>query len=396
MAGRMVSALQNGRTIRDRGRSRRGSVHSGQLERWLGTEAVEHVSRTMKGWYGPPIALAGVPGAVYADGDGDFVGELRAGFEASARDRAFEVLVRMKRRMRRLSHALGRSTTFSAGFAGYDDLINEATANGKRYEFPYLKSGPTGVTGATSTLWFLGSQPAAGAAAAAAPGGTVPTSATTGAFPYTNPTSGDTMHYVRGENIVSVLTQSLMLYDRIFSVTKTMASTATEAVTGVPTRYQSSTGTADDFIGGNFLFIECRTALPATAHNWTVCLYNDQDSASSTLPSVTGNASNIINRLDMPANTWFCPLAAGDSGVKALTQMQASASIASGALDFTIGHPIAIVPCPVANLACVNDGLLTAFNLERIFDNACLAFLELCKSAATATTHTGQFTAVAG
>ena len=58
--------------------------------------------------------------------------------------------------------------------------------------------------------------------------------------------------------------------------------------------------------------IECRTALAATAHNWTVCTYTDQDgNTGATLPSVTGNSGNIINRLDQPAGTWFCPLASG-------------------------------------------------------------------------------------
>ena len=114
------------------------------------------------------------------------------------------------------------------------------------------------------------------------------------------------------------------------------ASTATEAVTGVPTRYQSTTPGAHDYAGNNFLMIECRTALPATAHNWTTCTYTDQDgNTGATLPSVTGNSSNIINRLDQPVGTWFCPLASGDSGIKNLTQMQCSASVASGAIDFT-------------------------------------------------------------
>ena len=48
--------------------------------------------------------------------------------------------------------------------------------------FSFNKAGTTGVVGATNTLWFVGSQPAAGSAAAAAPGGTVPTDATTGSL----------------------------------------------------------------------------------------------------------------------------------------------------------------------------------------------------------------------
>ena len=88
------------------------------------------------------------------------------------------------------------------------------------------------------------------------------------------------------------------------------------------------------------------------------------------------------------------PLASGDVRVKALTQMQCSASIATGTIDFVIGHPIAVNACPVANIACLDDGLYTALNLTQIFDNACLSFIELPKPATTATTYSGNVRAV--
>lgn len=367
-------------------------THSDRLERWLGAEKVAHVSAAMRDWYGPPIALHGVPGNVMAAKGGDFVGKITRGAEASALDRLAEIEVQERRRrwarMARAKRALG-------AIASYDEAIAAGFGSGRR-EFPFLKAGTTGVVAATNTLWFVGSQPAAGAAAAAAPGGTVPTDATTGAFAFDNPSVG-TQHFVFGHPIASVAANTLLLYDRLFSVTKTMNSTATEAVTGVPTRYQSTTQGADNSAEGNFLFIECRTALPATAHNWTTCLYEDQSgNAGATLPSVTGNSSNIVNRLDQPAGTWFCPLASGDTGISDLEQMQCSAAVASGAIDFTIGHPIAFMPCGIANFVCEKDGLTTSFNLKRIFDDACLAFLEICKSATTATTYTGTFVTLRG
>ena len=367
-------------------------THSDRLERWLGPEAVAHVSAAMRDWYGPPIALHGVPGNVMAAKGGDFIGRITRGSEASALDRLAEIEVQERRRrwarMARAKRALG-------AIASYDEAIAAGFGTGRR-EFSFLKSGTTGVVASTNTLWFVGSQPAAGAAAAAAPGGTVPTDATTGSFPFDNPSSG-TQHFVFGHPIANVAANTLLLYDRIFSVTKTMNSTATEAVTGVPTRYQSTTQGADDSAEGNFLFIECRTVLPATAHNWTTCLYEDQSgNTGATLPSVTGNSSNIVNRLDQPAGSWFCPLASGDTGIQDLEQMQCSAAVATGAIDFTIGHPIAFMPCGIANFVCEKDGLTTSFNLARIFDDACLAFLEICKPATTATTYTGTFVTLRG
>jgi len=44
----------------------------------------------------------------------------------------------------------------------------------------------------------------------------------------------------------------------------------------------------------------------------------------------------------------------------------------------------------------VTDGINSAFNLARIFDDAALAFLEVCKPATGATNYAGSFTTVAG
>jgi hypothetical protein len=285
----------------------------------------------------------------------------------------------------------------NAGFASLSDLIAEATA-GKRREFLFQKVGAAATAiGDSKSFWGLGNFPPAGTAPAAAAAGTAFVDSSTGGFRFDNPTGGDTQHFVQADHLASVAGNSLLLYDLIFGVAKLMNSTATEAVTGVPTRYQNQTGGTADYIGGNFLFIQVGgTVLPATAHNWTVCLYTDEAGVSSTLPSVTGVSAGIIHRLDMPTQQWFCPLAAGDLGIKALTQMQCSALVATGVIWFMIGHPIAFLPCPVANLVCVTDGINTAFNLARIFDDACLAFLEICKPATTLTTYSGKITTVAG
>jgi len=188
----------------------------------------------------------------------------------------------------------------------------------------------------------------------------------------------------------SVINNSLLLYDLLFGCAKTVNSNTTEAVTGVPTRYQSGIATAADYIGGNFLFIQVGgTALAATAHNHTVVLYTDQGSASSTMPSLTGNASAIVDRLDHPTQQWFAPLESGDVGIKALTQMQHSAAIATGVLWYMIGHPLGFMSFPVINSMLPFDWLTNRNQAPRVFDGACLAFLEPQKPATGATTYTG-------
>jgi hypothetical protein len=214
-------------------------------------------------------------------------------------------------------------------------------------------------------------------------------------MPFDN-VSPDTRHIVAAGAVASVAGNTLLLYDRIFQVNKTMSSTATEAVTGVPTRYQSTTPGAQDSAEGNFLFVEVGAALGATAHNWTVCQYTDQGGTGGvSLPSLTGNASAIVNRLDHPASQWFAPLASGDTGIQQLDQMQCSASV-TGTINFVIGHPLCWIPIPIANLFCEVDGINTSFNLVRIFDDAALALLEVMKPSTTATTYNACVTTVAG
>jgi hypothetical protein len=369
------------------------TIHSQRLERWLGADQLERISQGMAPWYGPRIAVANVPGRVFARRGGDFEGTLRAGRYSSLLDQSFERSVMAVKRAARRN--MGKA---SAGFTSLSDLISEATAGAKRREFIFNKVGATGVVAATNSLWGVGAMPAAGANASNAPSGDAPTDLTVGAYPFTNPTGGDTQHFVSGYPVASVAGNTLLLYDRIFQVNKTMNSTATEAVTGVPTRYQATTDGAADSAQGNFLFIEVGgTALAATAHNWTTCLYTDQNGgAGATLPSVVGNSAAIVRRLDHPVSSWFAPLAAGDTGIQTLTQMQCSAAVATGVVNFVIGHPIAWLPCPVGNMVCVTDGINSAFNLARVFDDAALAFLEVSKPATAATTYVGSFTTVAG
>ena len=379
---------------------KRRSIHSGRLERWLGKEKVEKLAHDMRNgggpgvrWYYEPINLRDVPGSVWVTADGDFVGDFERGGFASAIDHFSD-------HIRALWKAAGRpiyerEPVFGAGFASISDALAKASTG---YSQPLngagiVKTGASGTINLAMTLWNVGAVPPAGAVGGAAPGGTVHTKSDTGAMIYNNPATG-TLHLTGADFAASVINNSVLLYDRLFSVAKTMNSTATEAVTGVPTRYTSTTATNPDYIGGNFLFVECTTALPATAHNWTVCTYTDQANAASTLPSVTGTASLGISGLDIGSGRWFCPLETGDVGIKALTQMQCSALVASGAVSFVIGHAIGVMAFPLLQTSMPFDWLTNRNQAPRIFDNACLAMLEMPKPTVTATTYMGQLYAL--
>lgn len=377
------------------------ATHSAQLERWIGREALEAISKSMLDWYGPPIAMAGVPGDVWAHKGGDFRGRIQAGAEATARDVIAGRAAQALRWARRTSRRFGQdqATQLNAGFASLSALISAATTGGGKQDLAWSKTGPTVVVGQTAQLWQVAGFPAAGAAGGAAPGGTVPTSATAGALPFNNvPGASGQFNCLASAFTTASAINSLLLYDRLFSVAKTMNSTATEAVTGVPTRYTNTTAGNMDSIAGNFCFpVVGLTALAATAHNWTVCQYTNQaGTAAQSFPSTAGISGGIIHELDLPIGTWRLPLASGDTGVKALTQMQCSALVATGLVDFVVGHPLAFMPIPLANMICNYDGINTAFNLVRIFDNACISWLQLSPPAVTATNFGGSISIVAG
>lgn len=361
------------------------SAHSGRLERWLGKDRIEQLSGNAGGWYGPPIHLLDVPGSVKLGKDGDFTGPFERGVFMSAADSLAATVGRALK-------AGGKSRVLNAGF-GSVGLALQAMSGGLGQMInggQIAKSGPTQVVGSAHSLWRVGTQPVAGSAGAAAPGGTAHTSADTGAMVFTNPSSG-TLHLVGADFSASVINNAVMVYDRLFSVAKTINSTATEAVTGVPTRYQNTTANAADSIGGNFLFIETgATAMAATAHNWTVCQYTDDaGNATQTLPLVIGVSGCIADRFDMPVNRWFAPLASGDIGIKALSQMQCSAAVATGSANFVIGHTIGIMAFPIINIPLPFDWLTNRNLAPRIFDSACLAMMVMPCPTITVPTYSG-------
>lgn len=366
-------------------------VHSDRIERWLGPQT-HGISHAMRDWYGPPIALCGVPGKVCATRGGEFVGTLAGGRFACGMDAAAE---RIKRRWRDMSKLRPAELSVITTVVG----LMFAAKNG-RQSIPFDKAG-SGVSAATGfSFWPVGNQPVAGSSGAAAPGGTANTNASAGAMAFANPGAGKS--HLLGSSIAYPVTAAyfggqLLLHDRIFSVAKTASSTATEAVTGVPTRYQNTTNGSADSAEGNFVFPEVITTLGGVAHNWTVCTYTDQsNNAGATLPSLTGLAAPLnAGGQDMPAATWFAPLASGDTGIKALTQMQCSASN-TGALDFVIAHPLGWIPFYNSSFQWILDALLGGFNLCQIFDSACLALLNVNNPASFTVDLIGSVEVVQG
>jgi hypothetical protein len=293
---------------------------------------------------------------------------------------------------------------YSVGAFASIDAVVAAWTGGKGQTVQFSKTGvASNAIGNANDLWTRAGSPGAGAAGSAAPGGKAWSKTDAGGIVLNNGITADSNHYLNWTLTTSVINNSLLLYDRLFSVAKTMNSTATEAVTGVPTRYQSTTTTDVEYIGGNFVTISNpTTVLAATAHNITqaasaVWLYTNQAGTGSkqlnnngvAIQTLAGVSACVVGGIDLAVGNWFIPLAAGDHGIREIDQMQLSAAVATGTLDCVIGHPIAANACPVANMACLDDGLYTSMNLTSILDDAALTFLELPKPATTATNYGG-------
>lgn len=392
-------------------------VKSSAIERYFGSVVTENISRAMREFYWP-IFVAGTHGWVYVMPGGDFVGDLGTNGEFSVADRSHEYIKQQRRsarsRIARQRPSVNMARTrddFRRQMLGMgpacfafasDDAVLAAETGGKSFTFSNMvKVGvASNAIGNGIDLWTaLTSNPVAGAAAPAAPGGLANIDTTTGAMPLINNGAAGTNHFRAAEIQASVINMTLRLDDKIFSVAKLMNSTATEAVTGVPLRYQNQTSTSLSYIGGNFCYpSNPTTVLPATAHNWTVCTYTNQaGTAAQSFESVAGVASCVLRGIDLAANLpgWFLRLAAGDTGVKALTQMQCSALVATGTIDFVVAHPIAWIPCYAANVIWSRDALYgRGPRLPHIEDNACLNFCECPKSATTVTNYQGQVVTV--
>ena len=264
----------------------------------------------------------------------------------------------------------------ATGFATLSAL-QEAARNGYQQKIVLQVSG-LGGTVAAGDGWT--SNAPVGVYGAAAPGGTAYDKSSSHASSFRNAVSGKTLTIVESESASAGVATALpiLMCDRLFAVAKTMNTTASEAVTGVSTRYQSTTPTDPDWAGGNFVYPLVTTNLPATAHNHTVCQYTDDaGNTAQSFPSQAGVASRGQRYVDLVSGQWFMNLADGDVGVKDITQLQLDAAVATGGINYVLSHPLfwALVPIPDPIARCPgfsNNGINSAMNLVRIFDDACL------------------------
>lgn len=335
------------------------------------------------------MALAGVPGAVFVTGGGEFVGPIKGGGFANLIDFAEQ------RQRRVLRNWLERQKrTLNAGFSSLSDLISEATNGGKSQMLMYSKSPTTGTTvGNAVSAWAFGALPSTGGVGGTSGTGRKTVKTTAGALVFDNPAATDTLHLTTWTGQATAVS-SLMLYDRLWDMTYNHASALSTAIDAAnrPDRYQTTA-----LAPGNFIAGEVTTALSATAHNITVTYVDNLGNAAEAAAAYAAPVSAVAGRAPLVAGNWFVPVNAPDRGLRYLTNIaQSTITSVTGVSNFWIGHPIAMMPFPVANVPFVLDGINSAFNLQRIYDDACLAFYTPQIATAATITYSGLIQVVSG
>lgn len=252
-----------------------------------------------------------------------------------------------------------------------------AALPGQRMAF--TKATVTSVAGAWSSLWGAGGMPGAGALSIGnTTTGLIPTDATAGAFPFTNPVAPAQSHIGRCAASSSSV-GTVTIYDRVWhggSYTSANGTISANTTTAVDRP-------AD---GGELeLWAEIATALSATATTITVT-YVNQDGVGSRTATVTLLASSIASRM------YPFVLQAGDTGIRQITNIAGSAA-PTGTFNLVILRRLAEIPIALAAVAGQFD--FGQLGMPRIYDDSCLALMMHTNTTSTGALS-GSFDIVQG
>lgn len=266
------------------------------------------------------------------------------------------------------------------GFTSYDDLITEITA-GKRLPLTYCKLATTaGVAANWYSLWNVGGQPGAGVLYT----GTAlqfqrTTDLTAGAMYHGGNKAADTKHliYINGLASAGATPPILMLVDMVgyYPITLSGALQTMDNGSG-PDRYVSAgqSGLQAVLVNG---------ALNGSTVNISALNYVDQDGNAGAMPTtlavaVTGAAVlptvNLGSRVLTTVGDCFIPLAAGDCGMRSITNVTSSGAM-TGLLAFLMVRPLVRLPLTTALIPTERDLVMQMGNLERVYDGACLMWM---------------------
>ena len=256
----------------------------------------------------------------------------------------------------------------------------------------------TMVTGRPHSLWTIGGNPGAGAAAANTAGGVIPTNATAGALSHTNP-SGLNAYLLDWLAVSSTQAGTLLLCDRLLhiqgnsggtAIDETLTTSQTINSTTLPSRCPTSG--ADDAPSTNgygiYAGVEVVTATGAGTPTLTLGYTNSAGTAGRTATNTDATVASSI------AGTFYrIGLQAGDVGVRSIQTYQQSATWTSGQLNLVLYRVIKAVALSASNVPTMLDWI--SGGGPRIYDNSCLFFIYI-PSGTASTLISGLYTETHG
>jgi hypothetical protein len=289
-------------------------------------------------------------------------------YERTLLNRIYDCLVRPEKHFRTdlqqvIDPERGAITT-------YDGIIN-ARAGGKADDKCWTKSSFT----TTASDWYCNARIAGMPGAMTFNSATPPTQtacdrSTAGnlAFPLFNPGGTDkkyllTMGWGAAQQINMGILCDLQVQGGSFRLTVATAETVAAPVT-IPRTYGSPLG------AGNYIVFVTTTGASATATTMTVT-YVNQDGTAGRTTTIAGPATATIAEQLWPDTTSttpmpFFPLAAGDYGVRSLSQTQVNTALAAGAVAGLIVYPLMFLPGIGANTYIERDSTVQVDGLTEL------------------------------
>jgi hypothetical protein len=269
-----------------------------------------------------------------------------------------------------------------AAIADLSELINLQTGgnNGNPENIFFHKvprvsgvAATSPVSGRGCSLWQYDGMPAGGVVPTI---GAIPDRTTQGAIPFTPATGGRDKHLI-GASIAPLVPGVFLLYDRLFHEGGLSGtSTSAQTVQGSPASPALTRNTGG---AGNIAFYEIYTQIGATSTTLTMT-YTNQAGTGSRTSTINIGATGFREVTRMQR----IPLAAGDSGIQAIEQIQLTATTGTaGNFGITIAQPLAWIPVGAGGTMGWRDYTTGLPGIPVINPDACLSLMYIAGSGTT-------------
>jgi len=252
------------------------------------------------------------------------------------------------------------------------DLV--AALNNGQFMRIYKPSQTTEGAATFHSMWKVAGWPIAGASppAFSAGSGYVPTAATAGAVPYTNPASPSLAYLAGVIGLKSSVVGSVEIYDRLWACSGFNTTTLTAQAVTTPGALPSG---RDPNSGADVEpWVEIYTAPGATGATWTL---TGVDAAGNT--GRTWTYTHPANAETVGQMAPFVPGTASTPGIRQVTSLTCSVSSGTaGDVGVTLLRRLSSVGLGLANVGVTLDAFGTG--LQRIFDDSCLSIMVLCSA----------------